>query len=173
MCIMTVLFMCLLPILNETLGDSYITTCPSKSNTTFTENHFSKGNYTLLFYSLIATAVIASSFDATINSFVDSGVLERLKSFPRNSEFGRQRLFGAAGYGIGALVYGITGNYFPTGPISCYAGLFIVYSAFTTSLGFTCYWLFAGSEEKSGETNGNRNDDVRRLIFESLKIYLN
>ena len=149
-CIMAISTMTSLPLINQTMGDARRTVCPYKTNNgndTTTQrhiNHFSEYDEKVLFYSLLTAAIIAYSFDSTILAFMDTGVIQRMRSSPKESVYGHQRFFGGIGYSVGSMVYSTAIHYFPRGNLSCYTAIFVVYFAFTGSLGISFLVLFSG-----------------------------
>lgn len=167
-CMMAVFTMSLQPILNESLGDDQRTVCPYKINETHDnlvkEKNSSEDNS--LYFSLLVAAVIASSFDSTVMSFMDAGVIQRVHTSSKPSEYGHQRLFGGIGYSLGSLLFSAAIDYFPTGHISCYSGLFFVYFGFTTCLAFSLLWLFKGISFEKAEEQIEVN--ITHLLIDTL-----
>ena len=49
---------------------------------------------------MLTVAVLASLFDRAIPGFIDSAVMNIVSKSKREATFGKQRLFGSAGFGI-------------------------------------------------------------------------
>lgn len=85
----------------------------------------SDGGNSKLFATLMVINIIASCFDGSTQGFVDSGVIQ--KTIIRKTDFGRQRLFGAVGFGFGAFASSLADQYFPKSYFPCYSSVFIIY----------------------------------------------
>ena len=69
------------------------------------------------------------------------------------------RLFGAIGYGLGSLVYASSINFFPSGGVSCYVGMYVTYAVLTTSLGVVCFWMLSIPVDGSSKVEPSSSDD--------------
>ena len=118
-----------------------------------------------LFYSLVIAAIFASSFDASVVSFIDGGVIHRVKLSPRRINIGRQRYAGAAGASLGSIAYNFSINYFPTGRISSYSGIFITYIIFVICTAIVSYFLFPRDFVRM---EGKLNTNVKSILIDHL-----
>ena len=145
------------------LNDTAYLDCRRRSGEFMSSTVSSGNNNIVLFYSLLLASSVASVFDGSILSFVDSGVLHRIRTSPQPCEYGHQRLFGSLGYGIGAMVYSAAVNYFPDGDVSCYCGLFVVYFVVTALLAISSFFLYSGVDITS-EDNVTMSD-IRTALW--------
>ena len=100
-----------------------------------------------LFYSLLIAAILSSSFDSTIVSFIDVGVIHRVKKSSQDgTNIGMQRYVASLGTSFGAIAYSFSFKYFPYGSVSCYAGLFVTYLVFAVCTGVSSYFLYKNQE---------------------------
>jgi len=177
LCVFAMVSTMIQPFLSERYGDDCKTVCRHQMNV-LNESAYVACNQRInevrmttssvndknaLFYSLLIASSVASIFDGSILSFVDSGVLHRIRSSPTPCEYGHQRLFGSLGYGTGAVIYSATVNNFPEGDISCYTGLFVVYFVVTGCLVLSSYVLF--SDIKITSQNEVTMSDLRQSLM--------
>lgn len=121
------------------IGEEQNNKCPigsTSSNTTTvlansTDKLINRNNDPYLFYTLLFVNIIANFFDGPHKVFTDYGVMEKCKQNTRKAEFGKQRLFGAMGYGFGVLLSTISIEYFPKSNLTCYSDMMIVYCVLT------------------------------------------
>ena len=74
-------------------------------------------------------------FDGYLIPFVDSAVMTQIQQSPKKVDFGRQRVFGAIGFSIGAFVTTLVAKAFPENSnFSPYSAAFFVYSVITVLL---------------------------------------
>ena len=59
-----------------------------------------------LFYVMLVLVFVSNIFSNPINGFVDSFVMNVVKSHPRKSDYGKQRMFGAIGFGVSNALAG-------------------------------------------------------------------
>ena len=152
LCVMALMTMSTLPLLSVIYGDKQKNVCPYKvGNTTNIgiADKYSWGNHDILYYSMLFTGIIAATFDGSIIGFVDSGVVRRVETSPRKTNYGHQVYFGAFGYGLGSIMFGFSIHYFPRVNITCYSGIFVTYAIFTTLLIVSSYYLFNGISIKT------------------------
>ena len=167
LCVMAIISVCIQPFISANVGNPNNNVCPIANHTTkgISESGTRTTDKTL-FYSLLIAAIFASSFDGSIMSFIDAGVLRRLELSPRRANIGVQRYAGSVGTSLGSIAYSFSINYFPTGPISCYAGIFITYMIFAICTGTVSCFLFQGVfVREDGEVNKN----VKRILIDHLK----
>ena len=126
-------------------------------------------NNNVLFYALLITSVIASVFETGAFTFVDSGLLQRIRNSKKPVNYGFQRLFGSIGAIIASLFDSLAVRFFPRCSLSPYTGVFIVYATFGLCLLITLYFLFNGcgsTEERDnvdpeGGEKENENEEEK------------
>ena len=133
-----------------------------------------------LFYSLLATSMVASSFESGSFTFVDSGVLQRIRGSPTPVHYGIQRMFGAAGNALGEVSDSLAVTIFPpSSSISPYTGIFVTYTIYGVILLFTFHLLFKESdggnntEQSDVENEISSSDKIKTLILQFLKKFGN
>lgn len=152
---MAVISMSMQPFISLLYGNPSKNTCPTQHNNNNNNNVTHHHNYhsltiqqstvtdqTKLFYSILAVAMMGSFFDAGIMSYIDSGVIQRIITSPKESNYGKQRYIGSIGTSLGAISNSLAVTYFPHVKISCYMGLFVTYFIYGLCLSVTCYFLF-------------------------------
>ena len=167
LCVMAIIAVCIQPFIGAIIGNPNNNVCPFANHTT--KGISERARLTTdksLFYSLLIAAIFASSFDASIMSFTDAGVIHRVKLSPKRTNIGWQRYAGSVGASLGSIAYSLSINYFPTGRISCFAGIFIAYMIFAICTAIVSYFLFQGIfVRKEGEVNAN----VKIILIDHLK----
>ena len=166
--ILSMVSMCLQPILPILLSGKQRNTCPVKVNQTLPNDSYStpSNNPSYLYYSLMVTCIIASLFDSHVMSYIDSSILQRVKTSPTGSQFSQQRIYGAVGAGLGSIAMSLSITYFPKSDTSCYTGIFITYLSFSLLLLISCYFVFKGLLFQPIEST---HEDVTEIIWQSLK----
>ncbi|XP_066929415.1 major facilitator superfamily domain-containing protein 6-like [Clytia hemisphaerica] len=140
----------------------------------------------VLFWVMIAVNLIQSLFDGSLDAFIDTGVMLRIKQSNENGEknkYGPQRIFGVLGHMVGPIL----GNYsialFPSDHVTCYTGVFILYGFLSVCYMLTLLWVFHGlkmdvhdlkeSEEEApleekGEKEKLEQQPFRTVLFRTL-----
>ena len=96
-----------------------------------------------LFYSLLFTAILASSFNSTADSFADVGILLRVRSSPGGrANIGMQKYAGSLGSFAASFVYSVSVQYFPPGASNCYTGIFVTYFLFNLGFSVSSHFLY-------------------------------
>ena len=156
LCFMAVVTLCVQPIIGGVYSpESNI--CPTNRTSTSPPIHVHER--TSLFYSLLVAAILASSFDSTVDSFVDTGVLLRVRTCPGGgANIGMQRYAGSIGRSFASVMFSISMGYFPHGALSCYVGLFVTYYVFNVCTGVSAHFLYKDivvmtEKEDGGSTN--------------------
>ena len=169
LCVMAIIAVGIQPLISANLGNPNNNVCPIVNHATQGISERERlATDNMLFYSLLTAAIFAQSFDASIMSFIDAGVVRMVKLSPRRTDIGVQRYAASAGATLGTIAYSFSINYFPTGPISCYAGIFITYMIFAIGTGLVSYFLYGGgSVREDGEVNKN----VQIILIEHLKRF--
>ena len=165
--ILSMIAMCLQPILPLRLSGKQRNTCPVKVNQTLSNDTYStpSNNPSYLYYSLIVTCIIASLFDSHVMSSVDSSILQRVKTSATGSRFSQQRIYGCVGAGLGSIAMSLSITYFPKSNMSCYIGIFITYLSFSLLLLISCYFVFKGL---LFQPMGSTHEDVTEILWQSL-----
>ena len=172
--------MCSQPFLTASFGRKHINVCKQSHNTNRTTEIYPETHHKKLYYSILATSIIASSFDGSVMNFVDSGVIHHVQKSRTRCEYGQQRYIGAFGSAVGSLSMGFSIKFFPQGNLSCYNGIYITYSFFSILLLITCnYLLKAPGNDKlhsSGSDNNNnrKNEDgIRKCLWDTITRFDN
>lgn len=169
-CLLSVLLAGAQPFLTETLGNENKTVCPHVM-TSHLEGHGNEWNSTNkhknLFLILLILTFIFASFDSSIVSFVDAGVIRRIRANQSKCDYGNQRFYGCLGYIVGSLLMSTSINYFPQGKVSCYVGIFFVYGIFSLLLALCNYWMYTGIDTE--ELEGIQIVHHFKQIVKSLK----
>lgn len=173
--LMGIIAYCLQPILASSYANHTNNVCPVMNQTAnYTkENAYvdNTKNYEKLYYSLIVVALFAASFDGSIMSFIDAGVLRRIKRSPKPCDVGKQRYAGSVGYSLGSIAYSFSIKYFPHGPASCFVGLFVTYSIFAILTIITSFKLFKGLFKEENEERQEKEENVNTILVEHLKKF--
>ena len=172
-CALAIIANCVQPFISMMLADRTKNTCPinvASGNVTY-------ANDDKLFYSLVSSAIFASTFEMGAFSFIDSGVVQRMQAVD-NDAYGRQRLFGSIGSSVSSTASGLFIQYFPRAPVSCYSGIFISYAVFGCCMLVTIHFLFQGlnvandSTEEESTTRQNitaSEKNVQKMFLSVLK----
>lgn len=184
LCVLAVITMCSQPFLSLLVGDQEKQKCPTDSNLEIFHNKTfnvkmnrtlnetvgqsmkSKFNENHLFYTMLSINIVASFFDGSTQSFMDTGVMRRVLASPNRPKFGNQRYFGAIGYGGGALLSSVVIDNFPSLNVTCYSGLFCVYLFFTSGLAVISNILF--KRIKSSNPHPKGKGEVRGILRATL-----
>ena len=167
LCVMSIIAVCIQPFISANFGNPNDNLCPIANHTT--KGIFESGRHTrdnTILYLLLIAAIFASSFDASIMSFIDAGALRRVQLAPRRTDYGVQRYAGSLGLSLGSIAYSFSIDYFPTGPISCYAGIFITYMILAICTGIASHFLFQGILVRE---DGGINKNVHIILIDHLK----
>lgn len=171
---------CIQPILPLFFGETYVNRCPLvKGNETSAPllADSSQSHHRILFYALLSASVIASSFDGSVMSFVDSAVLQRVRTSPVHTEYGKQRILGCVGTASGTFLYAFGVQFFPVNYVtSCYTGLFIGYFLLSVVFSVSCFFLYKGllftrnqdPIHLGGDETTLKSDDVTRHVTHLL-----
>jgi len=141
-CICAIISMLVQPFLSLMIGEEQHNKCPIDSTSSNTTMRVANSTDKLingskpkdninLFYTLMLVNIVANLFDGAHKVLTDYGVIEKCKQSTRKAEYGKQRLFGAIGYGIGVLLSNFGIEYFPKSKLTCYTGMVIVYCVLT------------------------------------------
>ena len=176
LCVMSIIFMCSQPFISVPIGSADINRCPYKiknitTNQTDARNLKGNKSSSSLFYILLAVNLIASAFDGTIIGFVDSGVVQKIDVCLHKPDFGKQRSFGAVGFGCGALVSSVLIDSFPTSNVSCYSAIFCVYFVVVSCLTISSQVLFKDLSFKTKGTKPDVNKLIRKTLFKLETIF--
>jgi PPP family 3-phenylpropionic acid transporter len=128
----------------------------------FTESKTPNNN--ILFIVLMLINIIAASFDGSTIGFIDSGVMNMINNRERKTKFGKQRLFGEPGYGLGTLLSSIFVQYFPKYGLPCYSAMLFVYGLITMCLAISSNILYKGIEINPAE----RKPKIGKLLSKTL-----
>ena len=127
---------------NSTIGNLNMTSQQLPTESSSINNTF---DAQVLFWVMLAVNLIQALFDGSLDAFIDTGVMLRIKQFNENGEknkYGPQRIFGVFGQLIGPII----GNYsialFPSDHLTCYTGVFILYGFLSISYMASLLWLF-------------------------------
>ena len=192
LCLTSIIAVCIQPYFTLTYGAPDNNYCPRRiANITLQDNVTSSfvgngvgddvmdGETTQdkpLFYSLLVSAIVASSFDGSIMSFNEAGVLTRVETSPRESSIGVQRIMAALGSSVGAIIYSLAITFYPHGHWSCHTGLFVTYGCITLCLAVSYFFLFRGitvaTEQKKKETGGGGGAGTGASVTSQLWVYL-
>lgn len=180
-CACAVVFQCSQPFWGEFMGPEDLNHCPTRTNLTLkqieAEHKQGLRNTDKLFHVLLVVSVVACFFDGTTLTFVDSGVQRRIRATPRKIDFGRSRMFGSIGYGIGSVVSSTAIEDFPN-PLSvtCYTGMFCVYFLISIMLIINFNFLYKGikddeePEEQQTSQQQEKQPNVLNVIWKSLNF---
>ncbi|XP_065678972.1 major facilitator superfamily domain-containing protein 6-like [Hydra vulgaris] len=178
-----------IPIVSSRIGERAYNQCPiilsnNVSNSTVNSSTINSKNFsgyvpvssTTLTYVIATLGFFMASFSGSIYSYIDAGVIEKVKTSAKRKDFGRQFMVSNIGFGCGTLISGKVMDIFPIADMSCY---FVVYLVSVTFLFASCisfHYL-----RKSIKTSQNQfkekevNEDVRNKSFHKdlLKTLLN
>lgn len=170
-CVLTVVTNCIQPLLSLTYREPSVNICPSNnrknsaSMTFYSEHAQNNQSRQIMFYLLLVSSTLSSAFEISGFSFVDSGVLQKMRS-KSDAQYGWQRMFGAFGMCVGALTNSLAIKYFPHAHVTCYSGIFITYGVFGVLLIISCYYLFKDTHIDELETPSN---EVTTILVATLK----
>ena len=80
-----------------------------------------------LFYVMLTMVFISNIFSNPINGVVDSFVMNVVKSHPREADYGKQRVYGALGFGISNFLAGFLSDHYHENSLSKYTAIFYVF----------------------------------------------
>lgn len=176
--VMSLFTFCIQPVLPLLFADKGINQCPGN----MTDEYLSLSddsavfNHHKLYYGLLVTSVLASSFDGSVMSFIDSAVIQRVQLSPIQTDFGKQRTLGCIGTAAGSYLFAFGIKFFPVNTVtSCYTGVFVGYFLISIAFTVSCYFLFHGlvfTETQQSEIDISvKPDDVTRLLLDTLKHF--
>ena len=138
----------------------------SNTNLNLSRNYNSQTLYIIMF---LINFCFSFSEGSSV-AFIDSGALRRSQLAPDNRpiQYGRQRMFAAAGAICGILFSNLSVDFFPANTtITCYAGIFIAYGMFTVLYGVFTILSYRGLsfrevKEKEDKESGNHATDTNK-----------
>ena len=142
----------------------------SRNTTHGSVNENNNDGNTKLFAVMMTINLIASCFDGSTQGFVDSGVMQKVNTRRVKTDFGKQRLFGAIGYGVGAFASSVAVEYFPKTYLPCYSSVFIIYGCFLLSLTLCTYLLYKDLSFDLPTTTSTRARSVTSDIFRGNNV---
>lgn len=170
-CVLAIIFNCAQPFVTIIYGDKTKNRCPEVKNvSSLHEVDQIDGDTNTLFYVMLFMNIITVFFDGSTVSFVDAGVMQRINTLSQKHDFGRQRYFGAIGYGSGALLSSAAIELFPAANVTCYSAVFIVYFILVSGLAVSTNLLFKGLEF-TNEKGRKEDQNLRLLLWDTLKQF--
>ncbi|XP_065054909.1 major facilitator superfamily domain-containing protein 6-like [Rhopilema esculentum] len=142
-------------------------TTPSNLSTTRSNKNPSSNNKTIkyntetLFYVMVSVFTLVGIFDGGILLLIDNSVINSLKEAP-GSNFGKQRLWGAVGFGLASLASGVgielSGNVGPN-----YFTMFYIFTGSNICLMVACSFLKMPIQPTIKEGNGASLDQQQNV----------
>lgn len=174
--VLALLTMCVQPFLATFYGRKHVNVCKIKVNRSIELHPALEDeediNHKTFYYGLLATSIIASSFDSAVMNFVDAGVIKNVMKSQTKCDYGQQRYIGAFGSAVGSISMGLSIRFFPQSNMSCYNGIYITYTFFSILLLITCFYLLKrNSNTPSTETTTTTStqEDTSYRIRQHLK----
>ncbi|XP_057314171.1 major facilitator superfamily domain-containing protein 6-A-like [Hydractinia symbiolongicarpus] len=170
-CVLAIIFNCAQPFVTITYGDKTKNRCPEVKNvSSLHEVDQMDGDTNTLFYVMLFMNIVTVFFDGSTVAFADAGVMQRINTSTKKHDFGRQRFFGAVGFGSGALLSSAAIELFPAAKVTCYSAVFIVYFILVSGLAVSTNLLFKGLEF-TNEKERKENQNLRLLLWDTLKQF--
>ena len=119
---------------------------------------------------MLTVAVLASLFDRAIPGFIDSAVMNIVSKSKREATFGKQRLFGSAGFGITSVIVGVCADHYQSQSLSSYTPAFFVFlPAILILIPVGCLLLNLHVSENTGTRHDNRHV-LKDVLLTCLKL---
>lgn len=149
LCVMSILFVCSLPLISLTVSDPKINVCPVNVTEAPRNSTMSNDSSPIFFSAILVWNIISAFFDGCTVTFVDTGAVKKMKHCQPCVDYGKQRVFGSIGYGFGAILSSLAVQLFPKINLSCYTGVFIAYFLLTLGLLVSTQYLYRGLPDDS------------------------
>ncbi|XP_065655334.1 uncharacterized protein LOC105850205 [Hydra vulgaris] len=174
-------FALLIPFVSSKIGEKEKNQCPSinkfsnnSTNKTIVDD-YSPVSTTTLTYVMATLGFFTSSFSGSIYSYVDAGVIEKIKMSTKRKDFGRQYMFVNIGFAFGALISGEMMDIFPKVKISCYFAVFSVGVIFLIASCICSQYLYKGiiiPSRKEVKSDSFKKDLIQTLTNFEVILFL-
>ena len=181
LCVCYAIFSLSLPLVSAQIGEKTKNQCPLalnkvslnstrkiSMNDTFRGDHTPVSSTTLT-YVMATLGFCMTFFGGSIYSYIDAGVIEKLKMSKKSKDFGKQFMFGSVGFGCATLISGKILDVFPNANISCYFGVFIVSVTFLLGSSISSQYLYKGIQISSQKEE--RRDTYKKDLWETLSNF--
>ncbi|XP_065679239.1 uncharacterized protein LOC105845210 isoform X1 [Hydra vulgaris] len=169
-----------IPLISAQIGEKEKNQCPSllsnccfNGTMNFSTNKTSKNNTSVS--SATMTIVIATlgflvfSFSGSTYSYIEAGVIWKIKMSTKKRDYGRQYMFLNIGFAFGALISGQVMNIFPKVDLSCYFAVFCVNIVFIIA-SCICSQLLYKNINISSQKEA-RSDSFQKDLFKTLSNF--
>lgn len=176
LCIVSIFLMCSLPVISHVFGNKGVISCQPKMkfNRSLTNITAKMGiqrqDNTRLFQILLLVVPITAFFNGPTTVFVQSGLLKTIQASGQHIDIGKQSVLGPIGFAVAGFVSGIVMDNFSIPNVSCYSGMFIVYTVMTICLVVCFHFVF--TDEVVNHTAKTKNEEnVPKDLSRTLKHF--
>ena len=126
-------------------------------------------NDNTLFYVMFFINLVMSFCDGSLIGFVDSSVMLKINQSKRRVDFGKQRFYGAIGFGCGSFVTSLIAEELPSMDISVYSVAFFTYSLAVVGLMISSFFLIRSIDYTQKHDDGDVN--VFPIFLSTIKQF--
>ncbi|XP_004210616.3 uncharacterized protein LOC101241025 [Hydra vulgaris] len=180
LCIFSALTTLSIPLVSAQIGEKEKNQCPLllnkccfNSTVNISKNRTSKDNTsvssTTMSIVMANLGFLAFSFSGTISSYIDGGVIWKIKMSTKKRDFGRQYMFLNIGFACGALISAEVMNIFPKVDLSCYFAVFCVNVVIIIASCISSQYLYKNTKLPSQKEV--RSDSFQKDLFKTLSTF--
>ena len=160
---------------NGTFGISRFTNITEYTNAVDKCETEKKHAVNTLFYVLLVIVTFASTFEVPLPCYVDTIVMNVVKTGTEKASYGGQRIFGSLGFSLANLLAGIAADRYREVDMSNYTAVFYLFLPYTLMLiPIGCYLIGQSNytyTSKAEETTPANQENVGNLFTQVFRIF--
>ena len=115
-----------------------------------------------MFHGMLVLFIVIGIFDGVLPGFLDSNAVSAIQVHTKETSYGKQRVYGAASFGIGSVIAGATSGNFRHAYISNFSA--VIFTAVPLLLAALPFCLLVVMQTEKNQSKKKRSEDVPKNV---------